>query len=239
LPIELGELKDAGIDWSLLGFDGDELAKLLDPGVKAGLDDLDAIRIPEPRIRAWFRDAIEAMFDDVTTAEAERRRLLAKRRSELANMQDRLLNAFLQGVVDEAAFNAKSAELKAQLAEVERQLDGAGAVTEENGRLALSVFDFSQNLADIWRGSNFASRRTILECVSSNRLLSGASLVLIKRRAVRRSRRTALLQQWSGRLALGMNHDRRAGRSCRSRGVRPEYVSGRQTFEMQLVLVSQ
>jgi len=61
-------------------------------------------------------------------------------------MQDRLLNAFLQGVVDEAAFNVKSADLKAQLAEVERQLDGAGAITEENGRLALSVFDFSQNL---------------------------------------------------------------------------------------------
>ncbi len=122
------------------------------------------------------------MFADITVAETERREALAKRRSELANMQDRLLNAFLQGLVDEAAFNAKSTELKAQLAEVERQLDGAGAVTEENGRLALSVFDFSQNLAGLWRGSNFASRRTILECVSSNRLLSGASLVLIKRR---------------------------------------------------------
>jgi hypothetical protein len=46
LPIELGELKDAGIDWSLLGFDGDELAKLLDPGVKAGLTDPD--EVPEP-----------------------------------------------------------------------------------------------------------------------------------------------------------------------------------------------
>ena len=29
LPIELAELQDAGIDWSLLGFDSDELAKLL------------------------------------------------------------------------------------------------------------------------------------------------------------------------------------------------------------------
>ncbi|MCK6458114.1 MAG: ParB N-terminal domain-containing protein, partial [Phycisphaerae bacterium] len=46
LPIELGELKDAGIDWSLLGFDSDELAKLLDPGVKQGLTDPD--EVPEP-----------------------------------------------------------------------------------------------------------------------------------------------------------------------------------------------
>jgi DNA modification methylase len=46
LPIELAELGDTGIDWSLLGFDQDELAKLLDPGVQEGLTDPDAV--PEP-----------------------------------------------------------------------------------------------------------------------------------------------------------------------------------------------
>ena len=46
LPIELGELQDAGIDWSLLGFNQDELADLLDPGVKQGLTDPDDV--PEP-----------------------------------------------------------------------------------------------------------------------------------------------------------------------------------------------
>ncbi len=46
LPIELAELQESGIDWSLLGFDQDELAKLLDPGVKEGLTDPDAV--PEP-----------------------------------------------------------------------------------------------------------------------------------------------------------------------------------------------
>ena len=46
LPIELAKLKDAGIDWSLLGFDQDELAMLLDPGVQQGLTDPDDV--PEP-----------------------------------------------------------------------------------------------------------------------------------------------------------------------------------------------
>jgi DNA modification methylase len=48
LPGELVELQDAGIDWSLLGFNGDELAKLMDAanGVKAGLTDPD--EVPEP-----------------------------------------------------------------------------------------------------------------------------------------------------------------------------------------------
>ena len=44
LSIELAELSD--VDWSLLGFDSDELAQLLDSGVKQGLTDPD--EVPEP-----------------------------------------------------------------------------------------------------------------------------------------------------------------------------------------------
>ncbi len=83
----------------------------------------------------------EKSSSDLTTAEAERRARLGKRRTELVAMQDRL-DAFLRGAVDEAAFGAKSGDLKAQIAEVERQLDGAGMVTEENGRLALQRLRF-------------------------------------------------------------------------------------------------
>jgi len=46
LPLELAELKGAGIDWSLLGFDSDELASLLDPGVTQGLTDPDDVPAP-------------------------------------------------------------------------------------------------------------------------------------------------------------------------------------------------
>jgi hypothetical protein len=48
LPGELAELQQLDIDLSLLGFGEDELAKLLDPGVKAGLTDPDAIPDPRP-----------------------------------------------------------------------------------------------------------------------------------------------------------------------------------------------
>src|SRR5262249_39946646 len=46
LPIELAELQACNYDLGLLGFDPDDLAKLLDPGVKDGLCDPD--EIPEP-----------------------------------------------------------------------------------------------------------------------------------------------------------------------------------------------
>jgi DNA modification methylase len=46
LPIEIGDLQRAGFDCELLGFDSDELARLLDPGIGQGLTDPDDV--PEP-----------------------------------------------------------------------------------------------------------------------------------------------------------------------------------------------
>jgi DNA modification methylase len=46
LPIELGALKDADFDLQLLGFDADELAQLLNPGVLDGQCDPDDIPAP-------------------------------------------------------------------------------------------------------------------------------------------------------------------------------------------------
>lgn len=46
LPIELAALKEANYDLGLLGFDPDELAQLLDPGLRDGLCDPDEIPAP-------------------------------------------------------------------------------------------------------------------------------------------------------------------------------------------------
>jgi len=46
LPIELGELQGMNYNLGLLGFDQDELATLLDPGVKDGLCDPDEVPAP-------------------------------------------------------------------------------------------------------------------------------------------------------------------------------------------------
>lgn len=97
-------------------------------------------------------------------------------------MQDRLLDGYLAGAIDEAAFNAKSAELKREAEELARELDEAEAADPASQELALSVFDFGRNLASIWRGSKSAVRREILDCVTSNRLLSDASLDLVWRK---------------------------------------------------------
>jgi DNA modification methylase len=46
LPIELGDLKAGDFDLGLLGFNPDELARLLDPGVQDGLTDPDEVPAP-------------------------------------------------------------------------------------------------------------------------------------------------------------------------------------------------
>jgi hypothetical protein len=107
---------------------------------------------------------------------------VTKRRTELVNMQDRLLNGYLAGTIEEAVFTGKSADLKAQIEEVERQLDEADQFDPAFGQAALAAFEFSQNLVPIWRGSNSPVRRAMLECVSLNRILTDTSLVLTKRK---------------------------------------------------------
>jgi hypothetical protein len=149
---------------------------------QAIIKEFEAFRLPTERHIQWFRDCLASAFNEVDVAQAQRKKTLTKRRTELANMQDRLLNGYLAGTIEEAIFTAKSADLKTQLEEVERQLDETDQFDPAFGQAAMAVFEFSQNLVPLWRGSNSTTRREILECVSLNRLLTDTSLVLVKRK---------------------------------------------------------
>ena len=46
----------------------------------------------------------------------------------------------------------------------------------------MDLFDWSQKAADVWRGSNNALKREILDSVCLNRALSDVTLVTIKRK---------------------------------------------------------
>ena len=109
LPLELADLQDAGLDWSLLGFDDRELQKMLDQGAKAGLTDPDAI--PEPPDEAttvrgdiWILGVHRLMCGDSSLPE-DMARLLADEPVQLVNtdppynvaVQPRSNNAFVTG----------------------------------------------------------------------------------------------------------------------------------------------
>ena len=97
-------------------------------------------------------------------------------------MQDRLLNGYLAGAIDEATFSTKSTDLKHQQEDVDHQLATLPQTNVVDTDTVLGAFDFSQNLVEIWRGSNSATRRELLDCVSLNRTLSDVSLYIARRK---------------------------------------------------------
>ncbi len=97
-------------------------------------------------------------------------------------MQDRLLNAYLAGTVDEVVYKAKSSELKIETSGAEESQAKVAASGPDTGPRALSLYDWSQNAARIWQGSNTAVRREILDSVCLNRTLSDVKLVTTKRK---------------------------------------------------------
>jgi len=149
---------------------------------QAVVDDLSELRMPTPEIADWFRMTLEAAVDDLTSSHRRQRTSLVKRKSEIRTMQDRLLNAYLAGSVDEAAFKAKSNELKGETARTDEALERLGTGAADRGRTAIDVFDWAQKAADVWRGSNNSSRREILDSVCLNRTLSDLTLVTTKRK---------------------------------------------------------
>jgi len=146
------------------------------------IEHLEAFRFPSEEATAWFRDALESVFADRVQFERHRRRMLNKRQTELTNMQERLLNTHLTGAIDEATFSAKSTDLKHEQADVDRQLGETTQVDLNHAETVLKAYDFSQNLAKIWRGSNSTAKRELLDCVSLNRTLSDVSLYIARRK---------------------------------------------------------
>ena len=164
-----------GLDHPTVRWKADDLEQAI-------VDDLVRLRLPTPEIASWFRTALQAAVVDLTAHQRRQTAALAKRKSELATMQDRLLNAYLVGTVEETAYTAKSDELKAETAKADEYLAQLGDTASGCGETALKLFDWSQQAADLWRGSNNALRREILDSVCLNRASSDVSLVTTKRK---------------------------------------------------------
>ena len=148
----------------------------------AVIKDLATFRMPSEEIADWFRDTLSLAFDDLDSHHERQVTNLRKRRTELANMQDRLLNAYLAGSLPEETYKAKQDDLTTEIRSTEESLDAVGQVDAQRGQAAVAMFDWTQNAAQIWRGSNNHDRRAILETVCLNRAVGPVSLALTKRK---------------------------------------------------------
>ena len=91
--------------------------------------------------------------------------------------------------------------MKGEAAEVERQLAEAEECDPRRGERALSVFDFSQNLAKLWNGSNFGAKRDNPRSGEFEPYPLARKSLPDKEKALRLFGRRAHFEGWSGRLA--------------------------------------
>lgn len=143
--------------------------------------DLETIRIPEGDLADWFNQALQAAFKNTGEVQRQQRLTLKKRVAEIEAMQERLLNAYLAGTIDEQALAAKQIQLRDEAATLAATLATGETLAPDDVRTALGVFEFAQNAAQIWRGSKIDQKREILESLSLNRLLGDVTLVVEKR----------------------------------------------------------
>lgn len=144
-------------------------------------EDLGSMKL-DAELAEWFRRSLTAAFADTDAQRQRQRQAMAKRCTELANMQERLLSAYLSGAVDEPTFQRKTVDLKGQLSEAEAAVEECGDLAAGRGEMALRLFDWSQQAADVWLGSKIEVKREILSELALNRTLSDVSLCLEKRK---------------------------------------------------------
>ena len=82
---------------------------------------------------AAYRTQLTAALSDLTAYERRQATAFKKRRFKIAGMQDRLLNAFLSGTLEEAVYTAKTNKLKIEVVKANEALDGLGDVDRLRG----------------------------------------------------------------------------------------------------------
>lgn len=138
------------------------------------------MRAVNAEIAAWFLKSIEEAFSDLAVAKKRQITRLTKRRSKLVAMQDRLPNAYLAGALDKGTYTTKANDLKSDLTGVEESLEKVNGQETEDAELGLKLVDWSQNVGDLWHGSNIAQKREILNLICLHRTSSDVNLVLTK-----------------------------------------------------------
>ena len=144
--------------------------------------DLNKMRIPDPEVAGWLRQILAATFEDSEQVAVNQRRALTKQQGDIQGKLERLLNAYLEGILDEVAYSAKRRALMEEQKLVEERMGKVVTPSVSMAKTALMIFDFSQNAATEYESSNSTRKREILAKVSLNREVGVRTLCLTKRK---------------------------------------------------------
>lgn len=143
---------------------------------------LESMRLPTPELRDWFSEVMDAEFGRLRNDHNQQKRVLGRKKVELEKQNARLLSLYLDGHLDAGTYQDKSVSLQGQISEVEKGIAACRDMESSSRDSAKKVFDFTQQAAEIWRGSKKAGKQRILRALSLNRTLSDISLCIEKRK---------------------------------------------------------
>ncbi|MFW5732361.1 MAG: recombinase family protein [Planctomycetota bacterium] len=144
--------------------------------------ELDTMRMPTPETAEWFRDSLNQSFGQLRGDNGQQKRILGRKKVELEKKSERLLSLYLEGHLDAGTFQDQSATLQGHLRELEEGIGACRDIDPACRDMAVKVFDFTQQAAEVWRGSKTAGKQRILRAISLNRTLNDVNLVLEKRK---------------------------------------------------------
>ena len=138
--------------------------------------------MPTPELGDWFGQALEESFAELRNNGISQKRILSRKRTELAQQNDRLLQLYLQGHLDAVTFQDKSTMLQGQMQEVEQALAACSDIDPACGAMAKRVYDFTQDASRVWLSSNKETKQRLLRAFSLNRTVTDVTLCLEKRK---------------------------------------------------------
>lgn len=140
-------------------------------------------RIKQPEVvQKWFRTALLAWSGHHHEQSRARARDVEKQMDAVRKQQERLLNLHLSAAIDEKAYNAKSVELRDQIALLTLELEAADRKKDERADLAAKVFELSQNLTKKWVTADYSEKRRLMEMICLNIVLKGKTLCIATRK---------------------------------------------------------
>ncbi len=146
------------------------------------LNELDAMKMPTPELGDWFGQALEESFAELRNNGISQKRILSRKRTEMTQQNDRLLQLYLQGHLDAVTFQDKSTMLQGQMQEVEQALAACSDIDPACGAMAKRVYDFTQDASRVWLSSNKETKQRLLRAFSLNRTVTDVTLCLEKRK---------------------------------------------------------
>jgi len=142
------------------------------------VDQLRTLKLPSPEITGWFRAALKKSLTDEAEFHREKQARLKKRRSELETKLNRLLDAFIGGTVEKAAYDAKALEIRDEVERIKQEEISESHVNASFIETAEAVFNLTQHAAETWLISNWPIKRELLEIFSLKCELSDTSLFI-------------------------------------------------------------